>query len=141
VSSRTISHSNPRRVVYVAHPVAEYTRKDGVLMTLGDNLRSSKDWLQALVRWNRTYAFCMPWLAYVEACDDTDPEQRERGMLDDVTILLRCDELWLCGPHVSPGMLTEKLAALSMGMPVVDHTGRPLEDYEATMRLVFGGGR
>ena len=32
--------------------------------------------------------------------------------------VVRCDELWLCGPVVSPGMLTEEAAAREAGVPV-----------------------
>lgn len=52
------------------------------------------------------------------------PEARkEEGFAIDFEQISRCDELWLCGPRVSPGMLEEaKFAKKKKNIHVVDFT-------------------
>lgn len=97
-------------VSYLAHPVAGLSR---VNLT-----QSLNGWMALLARHYPGVAFNSPWLPYVLALDDADPEQRKRGMRDDLEILLRCDEVWLLGERVSPGMRIEAKAAWAAGKPV-----------------------
>ena len=46
-----------------------------------------------------------------------EPEDRDLGLAIDVACVVRCDEIWLCGPCVSPGMAAELLAARGAGVP------------------------
>ena len=96
------------KVVYLAHPVG------------GDvpgNLKSIERWFLWVVR-SFNVAVCVPWYLYVLKLDDELPADRQRGMRDDATILMRCDELWLCGDRVSPGMRAEAEVARQYGMPI-----------------------
>ena len=47
-----------------------------------------------------------------------EPDDRELGLEIDLVLLARCDEVWLCGPVISPGMLLELDAARARGIPV-----------------------
>lgn len=103
-----------RRVVYVAHPVA------------GDvpgNVARAKRWLHWLVKSDPTIAFIAPWIAHLEADhDDADPVQRERGLLDAIATVRRCDGIVLVGGRISPGMLLELEAAVEAGRTIIDWT-------------------
>lgn len=116
--------SDEMRVVYIAHPVS------------GDveaNLASAAEW----VRWAAVEMGVAPVAPYIEMCaamDDDDPHEREVGMRADKAILARCDEVWLCGPLVSPGMRSEAMQALSKGIDVVwyvDRDAEPMSTWEA----------
>ncbi len=57
-------------------------------------------------------------LLYPQMLDDGDPAQRELGMRMGDQILGLCDELWLCGDVVSPGMARERELAKELDIPV-----------------------
>lgn len=59
-----------------------------------------------------------PHLLYTQMLDDKSPEERQLGIDMGNRMLELCDELWLCGDHVSPGMEGEKELAERMGIPV-----------------------
>ena len=63
-----------------------------------------------------------PHLLYPQMLDDHDPAQRELGMRMGNQMLSLCDELWLCGDIVSPGMAAEEQLAKGLGIPV-QHVG------------------
>ena len=50
--------------------------------------------------------------------DDSDPEERQLGIDLGNRMLRLCDELWLCGDRISPGMAGEKEMAERLGIPV-----------------------
>lgn len=50
--------------------------------------------------------------------DDTDPEERALGMKLDIDQLRACDEIWLCGERVSPGMQAEVDVAIDLDLVV-----------------------
>lgn len=59
-----------------------------------------------------------PHLLYPQMLDDGDPAQRELGMKMGNQILALCDELWLCGDVISPGMRKEHELAKELNIPV-----------------------
>lgn len=59
-----------------------------------------------------------PHLLYPQMLDDNDPAQRELGMKMGDQMLSLCDELWMCGDIVSPGMAAERRRADELGIPV-----------------------
>ena len=63
-----------------------------------------------------------------------DESKRELGLAVDFGLIEKCDELWLCGPRVSPGMLLEARHARTWGVRVYDYTGVAPEalTYSAT---------
>jgi hypothetical protein len=48
-----------------------------------------------------------PHLLYPLVLDENDPVQRELGMFFGMVWLGKCDELWVFGSHISPGMVAE----------------------------------
>lgn len=86
------------KVVYLAHAVSGDTK---------GALASIERWFHWIVRNYDDVAVCVPWHLYVLKLDDMVPDDRQRGMRDDIEILKRCDEIWLCGDRVSAGMRAE----------------------------------
>lgn len=96
-------------VMYVAHPVS------------GDveaNLARARRWLRWLVDCYPGFAFCLPWMAYVQALDEAT--HRERGLRDDLEMLRRCDGIILVGGRLSSGMALEKGVAEDAALEVHD---------------------
>jgi hypothetical protein len=50
-------------------------------------------------------------------------EYRELGLQLDKVLVARCDEVWLVGGRISPGMAIEALTAQELSIPVLDLTG------------------
>lgn len=57
-------------------------------------------------------------LMYPRFLNDGDPEERSKGLRMGLRVLLACDELWLCGDHLSIGMQEEKEFAEKLGIPI-----------------------
>jgi hypothetical protein len=50
--------------------------------------------------------------------DENNPKDREEALKMGLSLLLRCDEIWCAGNHVSEGMKGEIRAAVRLGKPV-----------------------
>ena len=59
-----------------------------------------------------------PHLLYPQVLDDDDPKQREIGLLFGMVWLGKCDELWVFGRFISPGMATEIDMAQRCHIPI-----------------------
>lgn len=59
-----------------------------------------------------------PHLHYPQFMDDFDKENRELGLSFALTILARCDEVWVFGGRISDGMAGEIAKAKKRGMPI-----------------------
>ena len=57
-------------------------------------------------------------LLYTRMLDDNDPAQREVGLKLGRQVLGRCDEIWVCGNRISPGMAAEIAEADNLGIPI-----------------------
>ena len=84
----------------------------------------SGDWARGVAA-AKGYAYAaaragyMPIVPYVlmdGILDDADPSDRQLGIRLDIDQLRACDEIWLCGERVSPGMLTEAAVADDLGL-------------------------
>lgn len=103
-----------RLCVYVAHPVSG---------NVDANVRNTLRWLSWLMATEPGVAFVAPWIPCLLAgADDSDPKQRERGMLDNLALVERCDGIVLVGGRVSTGMQREANVALLAGRWVADLT-------------------
>ncbi len=105
------------RLVYLAHCFG------------GDpaNLERAKQWLRWAAERARPDAFVLaPWIPLCETHADSDAELRAFMLDGDCEVVQRCDELWLCGSHVSDGMAQERDAALWHGKVVREFLGRTL---------------
>lgn len=81
------------RVVYIAHPYGGSA----------DLRERAKRWF----RWAAVHQRVSPvadWIIMTELLDETN---REFGLKCDVALVKRCDEVWLVGGRVSPGMKVE----------------------------------
>lgn len=59
-----------------------------------------------------------PHLLYPQMLDDNDPGERQLGIDMGNQMLELCEELWLCGDRISPGMEGEQKLADELGIPV-----------------------
>ena len=59
-----------------------------------------------------------PHLLYPQFLEDSDPAERNLGLRPGLELLARCDELWVCGPEISPGMSREIQFAQGLGIPI-----------------------
>lgn len=119
-----------RRLLYVAHPVApsEEEIAAAAIASVGPNFPildnpdlmahakrlATKDNLERGMRWLNWFrvfpetTFIAPWIASIMAGgDDSDPKQREAGLVDDCAVVERCDGIVLCGGRISSGMRRE----------------------------------
>lgn len=110
-----------RQVLYVAHPLrptseesfrfaahalTSPTRPDE--LATKENLQRALRWLAWLRRSFPETTFIAPWIASVmSGDDDSDPAQREAGLVDDCATIERCDGIVLCGGRISSGMRRE----------------------------------
>lgn len=99
------------RIFYVAHPIKTPDRDE--------NVRRAKRWLRWLLTQYQDLAFVMPWLAYCDVLDES-PENRDRGVRDDLVTLRHCDGIVLCGGRLSAGMKTELELVHSFGGEVIN---------------------
>jgi len=108
------------RVVYMAHPVS------------GDveaNLARAKRWYKWITD-NYKVGVVADWIINCEIYDDSNPADREAGLLVCEEIASRCDEIWLVGGVVSNGMAREAEAAEAAGVTVVDLSAAGAEPPE-----------
>lgn len=56
--------------------------------------------------------------------DAGNPNQDEQGREEALRMLAGCDELWIFGDNITPGMDAEIQHALASNITVVDFTGR-----------------
>lgn len=109
----------PAKVVYIASPLSG---------EIEQNLRFARQACRyAIAEGTAPFA---PHLLYTQMLDDTDPEERQAGIDMGKRILERCDELWLCGDRISPGMAEEKEFAESLGIPVRSVSAEEIQGME-----------
>lgn len=103
-----------RLVYYVAHPVSGDV--DG-------NIQRALKWLAWLRKRDHANTFVAPWIAgLLSGEDDSDPEQRERGLVDCEATASRLNGIVLVGGRISSGMERERRAVAAAGGAVVDLT-------------------
>lgn len=111
-----------RPVLFMAHPlapteeqIADVLRRgwtgdhiEAVRAALRGNIERAMRWLAWLRRTFPETSFVAPWIAAVLAgADDTDPAQREAGLVDALAVIPRLDGLVLAGNRISLGMARE----------------------------------
>lgn len=104
------------KIVYIAHPIGgdvENNLKDLVRILRKINLAPFSDIVPLA-----------PYYADILALDDDNPDERARGIKNDVAVLKSgiFAELWLTGPRISPGMEAERKLAIELRIPVMDYT-------------------
>ena len=95
------------KLVYIASPYAG---------DIPNNVERAKEYCkQALEQGVIPVA---PHLLYPQFLEDGDPAERNLGLRAGLELLARCDELWVCGPEISPGMSREIQFAQGLGIPI-----------------------
>lgn len=64
------------------------------------------------------YVPIIPHLMYTGFLDDTNPDDRIRGLTMSVELLACCDMLWVIGDRISKGMRFEINKAKALGIPI-----------------------
>ena len=95
------------KLVYIASPYAG---------DIENNVEAAKEYCRAAMEEGVTPV--APHLLYPQFLDDSDPMQRSLGTHAGPELLARCDELWVCGPDISPGMKREIQFAEALGLPI-----------------------
>jgi hypothetical protein len=57
-------------------------------------------------------------LLYPQFLNDAVPTEREAGIRMGLRVLASCEELWICGEHISHGMSCEIAEAKRLGIPI-----------------------
>lgn len=101
-----------KRLIYVAHPLGSNP------LQRFRNLDRAEAWR----RWVGSFdglAAIAPWIEMARQCSE---DMRDRGLQLDRAVVGVCDEVWLCGERVSPGMAMEAGWAFASDTPVWDLT-------------------
>ncbi len=59
-----------------------------------------------------------PHLLYTQFLDDTVRKERNIGISCGITVLRRCNEMWVFGDHITAGMKAEINMAQELGIPI-----------------------
>lgn len=106
-----------RFLAYLSHPIG--IGNGGDLVHRQDNIANAAAWLRFLVQHTR-WAICVPWYPYIVALDGET--HKPRGLVDNITVLERCDVLVQVGGQISTHMEFECEQALGRRIPVVNLT-------------------
>lgn len=101
------------RLVYIAHPLGNGPDR-------AENLARAARWCAWAARTKNVLPIA-PWIAIASVWPERD-DLRARGLMIDKQTIARCDEVWLCGPRISPGMKVEREHAEACGVRVVNRT-------------------
>jgi len=93
------------KTVYIAHPL-------GAGADRGANRIKATEYVMLAA--NRGFAPIADWILLSGVWGE---DKREQGLAIDKTLVEKCDEVWLCGSRVSPGMLIEARHAFYHGIP------------------------
>ncbi|HDY89558.1 MAG TPA: DUF4406 domain-containing protein [bacterium] len=112
------------KIAYIAHPIS------------GEVKKNLKKILQIVRIINMTEANTVPFAPYIPDCyslDDSNPNERERGIRNDIELFNRgfIDELRLYGPKISEGMLHEIKLAKRLGIPIIPISNATKCEYKA----------
>ena len=102
------------RVVYIAHPLNAATDEERER-----NRANAAKWC-AWAAMTEGVAPVADWIVLSGVL--TEAQGRERGLIIDCELINRCDEIWLTGGRISPGMQVELDHAKAMLLEVRDLT-------------------
>ena len=71
-------------------------------------------------------------LLYPRFLNDAIPSEREAGIQMGLRVLASCEELWVCGAHISSGMRQEIAEAKRLGIPIRYVTADQIKGMENT---------
>lgn len=98
------------KIVYIAHPLGQGADREG-------NRANAAHW----VAWAADQGVA-PIADWVILSGVWSEDRREEGLAIDKALIEVCDEVWLVGGRISPGMAAEKAHAGVCGITVRDYT-------------------
>ena len=116
-----------RKIVYIAHPI-------------GGDVEENVTQVSSLCKALHSPEI-IPIAPYLSFLDEKSAETRKMGFDSNRQFFLRkmIDEVWLCGPRISPGMKEEIKWALDLRIPVRCHNPA-LEPALQTITQAFEKG-
>lgn len=112
MSRHSIDPSKLLPLCYVAHPLGGGEDRDA-------NIEAAGAILAVLQKMYPEKVFVASWITLARYYPET-PENREAGIKADLALISHCQEIWLCGPRLSPGMQQELEHAQKKGLLVVN---------------------
>lgn len=105
-------------ICYIAHPIG-----GDVEANLADLRRIVR---KINLRGDRGIVPFVPYYADVVSLDDNAPDERDRGLKNQIAILRSgvVNQLWLTGDRISAGMEDERRLALELGIEVRNFIGQ-----------------
>lgn len=100
------------RVVYIAHPIGSGEDRER-------NRANAQKWCAYLAERHGI----APVADWILLSGEWTEDKRELGLSIDKALIERCDEVWMVGGRVSPGMHIEAEHARCLGKTVLDLTG------------------
>ena len=104
-------------------------KKVYICAPLGGDVRSN---IENVKRYTRYALLCgtapvVPHF-YALCLDDSTPQERETGVSAGMSLLWFCDELWICGDRITPGMEREIEFCRIMHIPVIKVSENRIND-------------
>ena len=124
-------------VAYLSHPIGPLGPFEA-LVERGDNLENAGRWLRFLIEHSRWAIMC-PWLAYTTAIGSS--LYGPRALMDQLSLLERCDVLVQVGGWESPHMQIEGNQARRLGIPVINLTQFGIRERRSELIAQFGALR
>ncbi len=101
-----------RRLCYIAHPLGQEGDRERNRRAAGAIMANLQEEFPDRV-------FVASWITLAEYWSET-PILRNMGLEADKALIEHCDEIWLCGNRLSPGMAIELEHAKTCGLAIVD---------------------
>ena len=115
----TIMSGNNTKLVYVCSPL----RGD-----VEANIRSARHYCEYVVKECGAIPIA-PHIYFTQFLDDEVAEERDFGLMAGIRLLSECEELWVFGDTISPGMQSEIRYANAHGIPVRQIPPEQYEEY------------
>ncbi len=111
------------KIIYVGHcigPVNPVDESDA-RQQISHNLSEVKKIVRKINLTMPDVVPCAPYFVDVHAMDDTNPEERARGIKNNTALIKSgvFHEFWIFGPRVSKGIKDEIVLFEEMGLPVI----------------------
>lgn len=108
-------------VVFIAHPIADRTYADGTHKTSQEHVQDIIDIVKDINLTMPNIVPFAPYIADVIALDDSNEEQRSRGIKNGMELFERkvFDQVWVYGKELSTGVRNEVEKAMELGIPVL----------------------
>jgi hypothetical protein len=108
-----IPEARTMKVIYLAAPLGAGPDRE-------QNRANAARWVAWATR-AHAVAVIADWIILAGELAET-PANRALGIASDLALVERCDEVWLVGGRISPGMEIEAAEARRLGKPVIDMT-------------------